>query len=336
MIRPIDAPDASAPALPQSIRPEQMMEPAAARAGHGKVSVIIPTYNRAPMVVEAVASVLAQGYPDMEVLVVDDGSNDDTWQRLEVFGERIIRIQQKNQGVAAARNTGLARATGDFIAFLDSDDLWHQRKLEIQVAYLAAHPEVGLVACHARPLHAAPQCVRTMPDAGDIVCTPITCASAVLRSRFATSTVLVRRSCLDAVGSFDTTLAVSEDRDLWVRIAARFAVRRQELDLTFTRLNHADHLSGKPGNERHTQQMIEKVFREIPELRGRWMLKRRALSVVAYEASIICSESGDHAGAIGNLRRSLVLWPISNRSARSPRLKVLVVTVLRLMGLRRS
>src|SRR5436190_13787814 len=97
-----------------------------------RVSVIIPTYNRAMMVVDAVKSAVEQSYRDIEVIVVDDGGVDDTQKRLEAFGDRVIYVKQKNQGVAAARNTGLQRARGEWIAFLDSDECWHCRKLEVQ------------------------------------------------------------------------------------------------------------------------------------------------------------------------------------------------------------
>src|SRR6185437_11144924 len=96
-----------------------------------RVSVVIPTYNSGPLVTEAVESVLAQTLPAAEVLVVDDGSTDDTPERLAAYGERIRYLPQANQGVAAARNRGIREATGDLIAFLDADDVWHPRKLEI-------------------------------------------------------------------------------------------------------------------------------------------------------------------------------------------------------------
>ncbi len=302
-----------------------------------RISVIIPTYNRAQMVVEAVESVLVQSHSNVEIIVVDDGSKDDTWPRLAQFQNKIVRIGQKNQGVAAARNTGLKQATGEFVAFLDSDDLWHQRKLEKQLAYMQAHPEVDLLACHVGPLRDGPQqCLRPLPDFAEVECTPITCTKSVLRACFATSTVMVRRKCLEAVGPFDTTLKVSEDREMWIRIAARFQVRKHEIELTFSRPNHTDHLSSKPGNERNAQQMIEKVFRDIPELRRHRTLKRRALSVAAYESSIICTEWGEHCAAIGKMMRSLLLWPIPNDSAKDQRLKSLVVMTLRLARLRRN
>src|SRR6266849_6286184 len=104
-------------------------------------SVIIPTYDSGQLVVEAVASALAQSLAPAEVIVVDDGSTDDTRERLALFGPPVRYIHQKNQGVAAARNTGLHEATGELIAFLDADDVWHPLKLELQVSCLRSEAE---------------------------------------------------------------------------------------------------------------------------------------------------------------------------------------------------
>src|SRR5438445_9254645 len=110
------------------------------------VSVVIATYNYGRFVTQAVESVLAQTYVNIEIIVVDDGSDDDTREQLAPYGDRIRYIYQENQSVAAARNTGIRAATGDLIAFLDADDVWHPHKLELQMHYLADHPAVALVA----------------------------------------------------------------------------------------------------------------------------------------------------------------------------------------------
>jgi glycosyltransferase involved in cell wall biosynthesis len=112
----------------------------------GLVSVIVPTYNRAAYVADAVASALAQTYSSLEVVVIDDGSVDDTRRIVGTFEDpRLIYVYKDNGGLSSARNAGLARANGEFIAFLDSDDLWLPWKLEAQLALLRRHPDVGLV-----------------------------------------------------------------------------------------------------------------------------------------------------------------------------------------------
>src|SRR5512143_4014499 len=110
------------------------------------VSVVMPVYNGARYLRQALESALNQTYRPLEIIVVDDGSTDETSAILAEFGSRIRAIRQKNPGSAAARNAALQAAHGEIIAFLDADDLWLPQKLEVQVAYLRAHPDVELVA----------------------------------------------------------------------------------------------------------------------------------------------------------------------------------------------
>jgi glycosyltransferase involved in cell wall biosynthesis len=115
------------------------------------LSVIIPAYNREAYLGAAIASVLTQTYPVTEIIVVDDGSTDRTAAISGAYGPPVRCITQENRGAGAARNTGLNAARGDFVALLDSDDLWLERKLEQQVAYLQTHPGTDLVFCRMRP-----------------------------------------------------------------------------------------------------------------------------------------------------------------------------------------
>ena len=108
------------------------------------VSVVIPTYNRWPMVGEAVDSVLAQTVSDFELIVVDDGSTDETPRRLRDYGTRLMVVTQSRRGVAAARNLGARRASGPYLAFLDSDDLWRPRKLRRQLDFMERNPQVEI------------------------------------------------------------------------------------------------------------------------------------------------------------------------------------------------
>ena len=111
------------------------------------VSVVIPAYNAGRYIDEALESVLGQTHRRVEAIVVDDGSTDDTRARVQAYGDRVRYLGQTNAGVGAARNRGLAAATGDFIAFLDADDVWRPEKLEVQLAVAARHPASGLIAC---------------------------------------------------------------------------------------------------------------------------------------------------------------------------------------------
>lgn len=190
------------------------------------VSVVIPTYNYGHLLSRAVDSVLTQTFRDFEVLVVDDGSTDDTPKVLAGYGERIQAIRQDNAGVSAARNRGIAEARGEFIAFLDADDAWVPDKLEKQVAFLREHPQYDMVYSDIshyvddRLVHHSYLQERgyTQAASGLIY-------DNILREGFIfVPTVMVRRECLEAVGGFDPGLSCSEDLDLWLRIAERHRI----------------------------------------------------------------------------------------------------------------
>jgi glycosyltransferase involved in cell wall biosynthesis len=199
-----------------------------------RVSVIIPTYNSAALVAQAVESALGQTQAPHEVIIVDDGSTDDTAERLQPHFDRIIYVRQKNARVAAARNTGLDRATGDVIAFLDADDAWHPDKLRRQIAVLNERPEIGLLATR---LTVWPGQFLLAGDlVGDFVrerVKEISLSAMLISNLLATSSIVVRRSVLDRAGRFDTELFGPEDYDLWLR-AALF-IRESNLVETLTR-----------------------------------------------------------------------------------------------------
>jgi glycosyltransferase involved in cell wall biosynthesis len=115
------------------------------------ISVIIPAYNREAYVADAIESAVAQTCPPDEIIVVDDGSTDRTAEIARSYGKQVRCISQENQGTGVARNTGLKEARGSLIAFLDSDDVWLERKLEMQTAYLRTHPGTDMVFCRMKP-----------------------------------------------------------------------------------------------------------------------------------------------------------------------------------------
>ena len=186
------------------------------------VAVIIPTYNRAALLIEALNSVLAQTFQDFEVIIVDDGSTDDTADRLKPFltDSRVRYVRQINGGPARARNYGIREAHGEFIALLDSDDLWLPTKLEKQVALLRANPEIGLVYSDVTWIDANAQPMQPQP--------------AKAQRRFPTyyedlmfenviwgsdSTVMVRSELLKSQPLYDPELPTLEDQDLWLRLS---------------------------------------------------------------------------------------------------------------------
>jgi glycosyltransferase involved in cell wall biosynthesis len=183
------------------------------------VSVIIPTYNRAGLLPQTLASVLAQTYPQVEIIVVDDGSTDETPALLAQYAGRVRVIRQENQGETVARNKGIAAATGDYFTFLDDDDLFLPTKIEKQVRLLCARPDVDVVYCRYYHMAMDGQFLHKtslMPE-GDIL------PQLAYGNFLGAGTPLVPRRCVEKVGPFDATLPFrgkySEDWDWFLRLA---------------------------------------------------------------------------------------------------------------------
>jgi glycosyltransferase involved in cell wall biosynthesis len=188
------------------------------------VSAIIPTYNYGRFLREAIDSTLAQTYPALEVIVVDDGSTDDTPQILASYGDRIRAIRQENLGVGAARNTGIAAAQGEYLAFLDSDDIWRPRKLECDVARFTADPDVGMVHCGAETFDNTGKTISVSLGGleGWVAPDLLRLDREVIAAPG--SGMTVRKSIAEELGGYDPRLQPSEDWDFCYRVACRYRV----------------------------------------------------------------------------------------------------------------
>jgi glycosyltransferase involved in cell wall biosynthesis len=233
------------------------------------VSVIIPVWNRLSFLREAVASVRAQTFTDYELIVADDGSGDGTREWLT--GEKIPTISLPHSGFPGlVRNRGAAAAVGDYLAFLDSDDRWEPDKLETQIAFLRAHPEVPL--CHTRE--------RWLRDEREI-------SQAGQRHRrsgrlfrdslkkcvIGPSTVMLNRLFFLEHGGFAEDLEIAEDYELWLRLTARAEAGYIDRPLTIKRGGHPDQLSNKYGHiEIFRIRALERTL-----VHGSWTREERAL-----------------------------------------------------------
>lgn len=185
------------------------------------VSVVIPAWNAAWCIRRAVDSVLAQTHRDFELIVVDDGSTDDTAAALARYGARVLVVAKRNGGLSSARNAGIAAARGAYVALLDADDWWLPEKLARQVAWMDAHPEAAFCSTAARVVNPHGEPIgewRCRPSAGSALEAIFSANGYVAGSG---SAVLARRGALEAAGGFDETLRSLEDIDMWMRLAAR-------------------------------------------------------------------------------------------------------------------
>ena len=221
------------------------------------VSVIIPTYNRGWAIKEAVDSVLAQDFTDFELIVVDDGSTDNTQDILNSYKEDIIVLHQGNKGVSAARNRGIASASGQYIAFLDSDDLWLPQKLSTQVDFFNANPEALICQTEEKwirnGIFVNPK-KRHRKLSGNIF------EQSLYLCLVSPSAVMMKRSLFEKAGMFDETLSACEDYDMWLRVSCRYPVYLIDTPLIIKRGGHADQLSRTSGQDRYRIQSLKKII----------------------------------------------------------------------------
>jgi glycosyltransferase involved in cell wall biosynthesis len=223
------------------------------------VSIVLPTFNRRPFLGQAVESVVNQTFKEWELLVVDDGSDDDSWKTIQKFNDpRIYYLYQRNQGVSCARNTGIQFSHFPWICFLDSDDQWETNKLQRQLEVLERHPKYQVVytdetwirkgrRVNPRKIHRKYQ--------GWIYhrCLPLCIISP--------SSILLHRSILQQVGLFDVSFPVCEDYEMWLRISSRHPILFLEEPLIIKVGGHADQLSQSLwGLDRYRVQAMIKSY----------------------------------------------------------------------------
>lgn len=272
------------------------------------ISVIMPTYNHAHFLGDALQSALKQSYRAIEIIVVDDGSTDHTRAVVERFGERVRYLWQENRGLASARNRGILAARGEYIALLDADDFWEPTYLETVQRVLASQPTLGAVYTglqfvNSKGERLTQRCVTTVP-------------SDQLYERlldgefFAPSAVLIRRACFTAVGLFDEALRASEDWDMWLRVAQVYGFAGIAQPLLNYRV-HSHNMSADPVYMlRYQTMVVRKHFGPPLGDPTQWPLSRqRAWAAVAYFAAQGYFLRGDDANGQTFLRQTFEANP---------------------------
>lgn len=286
------------------------------RHGAGKplVSVVVPTYKRPLHVKEAVDSVLSQTSTDFEVIVVDDGSGEETVSQYS-FPEQVkLTCLERNVGDATARNIGVSQARGRYLAFLDSDDIWLPSKLERQVRLLEDNPAAGMVYCHHvlvdESLSALPEQTPYWQPHGD----PL---REMLRGNFirTPSAVLMRREVMDECGPFNKDVCAC-DWDLWLRVLNKYPILSDPEPLILYRV-HSGQISGDVSRMRREAVKIQDVTLRwlvgerpdlVPKFRRKFSRSLRDL------AEIQAREEGDLNGSLLTVCRALREFPLNHKA----------------------
>ena len=295
----------------------------AANANPITISVVIPAYNAGRFIVASIESVLQQTVPPLEIIVVDDGSTDDTRERLRVYEGRIRYSFQTNQGTSTARNTGISQAYGEWVAFLDADDVWFPHFLECLSAVIARNPNVALVGTDYLRIDQDGVILGSERPATPtgLEAEPIFLRQLLEAAVFGANAVVIRKKCLEAVGGFTTALKASEDMLMWWSLAVAFPVMKLPAPLAGYRVN--------PSSVSHNyykmivskKQVLAIAFATLPPLQKHAWLRCVARARVFRESSWELHCDGKHRMAIGDLLISIVNYPFALRSSQGIKLR---------------
>ena len=189
------------------------------------VSIVIPSYNRSYIVTDAIESAQNQTYKNIEIILIDDGSTDETKQLvIKQFGDAVTYVYKQNGGASSARNLGINRSNGKYIAFLDSDDDWGKTKISKQVDYMENNAEYGMVLCEVNIFDANGKCSTTSLSAQGFYQNGWVFESFLKNMIITCSCMFIRNNVFNEIGMFDESLETAEDKDLMLRISAKFKI----------------------------------------------------------------------------------------------------------------
>ncbi len=233
------------------------------------ISVIIPVYNSEKFIKETIESVLNQTYKDFEIIIIDDGSSDNSLKCVESFmkGTDIKVMKQNNSGPSSARNLGIKSALGKYRAFLDSDDIMMPDRLELQVRALEEDRNIGLVYTDLMTFNESGIVYNSKkryitPHSGSVL------NRLLVENFITTSTVMVRKECLDNVGYFDEKLKHSEDYKMWLKIAMKYKIGYVDLPLVKYRYHENSLSSNKITITASSYKVVEEFWKENIEYKG--------------------------------------------------------------------
>lgn len=270
-------------------------------------SVIIPTYNRADFLREAIESVLAQTFTDFELIVVDDGSTDGTQELAASYKGMVRYIRQTNKGPSAARNNGIKNALGRYIAFLDSDDIWLPEMLAKQFSLSLKKPAAGLTATGYGLINSGHPLTETVIMNEDELADARN--GNLYKNFFATSSVMVKKRCFETVGMFNENLHFAEDWDMWIRILQRYSFAYLPETLMHYRVHAAKISSTSLQENMKSWQRVIEMHSSNGNILNDSILKRKRTSWLYLNQA--CAQRG-HDPALEKtfMLESILAWPL--------------------------
>lgn len=282
------------------------------------VSVIIPCHNHADFLAKAVDSALVQTYDLLEVIIIDDGSTDES-PRVGLScakrDPRVRYVRQENAGRSAARNNGIGVARYDFVAFLDADDELDSDFLSISMRMLTTLPEsFGMVACRCAYMDFSG---RVLPSRSlrSQKALELSCADVIIKSRFPCN-VVAKKKVFSQCGVFDTCLHSSEDRDMWIRVASVYRIWLQSESLVRIRRHPKNTINNASAMKATVSRVLAKAYKARAVPRWRWDVWLRACSIYYFQNAWRSSGQGEDTQAVKQLLLSLLLWPWFQKPAR--------------------
>jgi glycosyltransferase involved in cell wall biosynthesis len=283
-----------------------------------KVDIIIPAYNAAKYLPTAIASVLGQTFEDWRILLIDDGSTDNTAEVVAPFiqqlGPKLQYIKQPNSGLPAARNTAIRNSSSEFLALLDADDVWLPCRLFESVKYFENHPQVGLSYSFVEIIDSTGETIKICDNIQEHAEGRIASYIYMRMVDMPCPTITFRRNCIDDVGLFDETLRASEDRDLWLRIAQRYEVGLVPTVLAQYRLAPG---SMSTDSERMLKAQLQFIKKHYGSSGCGVIPRQIALSRCYKQRAEALRSRGDKMAALKSSAQALGLYPLDFNNVRT-------------------
>lgn len=275
------------------------------------VTAIIPSYNCERFVTQAIDSALRQTYSPLEVILVDDGSTDDTYKLLTPYLGSIKYIKQKNQGLSSARNAGIQRARGEYIAFLDADDIWNENKIQKQISFIIENKIIDVVGCYGEFIDADGAHITNF--ARPVYSSKIRFKNELIsKNNFSGgSEVVLRSECFKKLGLFDVTLSSAEDWDMWLRLSKlyNFGIISEKLVKLRIRSDSMSSAKNAKTMLNNELRVLEKYFTSAP-LRDRLLKKRHAIALRYLAAAIAVRDSSPSFGKFNFTLKAFINSPL--------------------------